>query len=73
MTPLPFYYLPFYFSELKDFCQKPLKKLVPPLDAWWLWRSLNKFYESVLKIFWNEVLNAIKTVNKHAIYVPVIS
>ena len=25
MTPLPFYYLPLYFSELKDFCQKSFK------------------------------------------------
>ena len=32
-----------------------------------LWQSLNKFYESVLEIFQNEVLKVTKPVNKHAI------
>ena len=48
MTPLPFYYLPFYFSELKDFCQK----LVPPLDA-----SVMAKFEQIL---WERFENILK-------------
>ena len=29
--------------------------------------SLNKLYDSILEIFWDDVLRVIKTVNKHAI------
>ena len=38
---------------------------MPPLTAS-IMQSLNSFYDSVLEIFWNEVLRVIKTVNNHA-------
>ena len=52
MTPLPFYYLPFYFSELKDFVRNPLKELVPPLDA-----SVMAKFEQIL---WERFENILK-------------
>ena len=49
------------------FFQKSLLGACTYLGCLGWWQSLNKFYKSVLEIFWNKVSRVIKTVNKHAI------
>ena len=66
MTPLCFLLAFVFLSIRKFFFRNRLREIVPPLVAT-LWHSLNKFYESFLEVFWNEVLRVSKPVNKHAI------
>ena len=58
MLPLQFLLAFVFLSTRKFFHRNCLRELVLPLVV----SILNKFYESLLEIFWNEVLRVIKTV-----------
>ena len=67
MAPLCFLLAFYEFFFFSFFFQKSLKGARTYLGCLGWWQSLNKFYKSVLEIFWNKVSRVIKTVNKHAI------
>ena len=62
----------FWISRYQEFFRKLLKGACTSLRFPQLWQSLNDFYDSVLEIFWNEFLKALKTVSNHAIVLFVL-
>ena len=59
------FYFPLYLLVPGVFSQIAKGSLYLPWSHRW-WQGLNKFYDSVLEIFWNKVLRVIKTVKKRA-------
>ena len=61
MTSLRFLFI-FFFSVLGVFFKKSLLSgYVPAIIASIMAQLMNKFYESILEIFWNNFLRIIKT------------